>query len=85
LRLSGQELQSAWETRSAVCSGTRLDVAARNETHYGSSVRRVAGHEESTAQSVRQMVDRDWAVQAGSADIQAQDHASLNADSIQIG
>jgi hypothetical protein len=85
LHVSGGAIQSTWQARTDVCGGTRLNIAARNETHFGSSVRRVTGHEESAAQSLRQLVDRDWTLQAGTADMNAQDRVALNADSIQIG
>ncbi|GAB2896038.1 DUF3540 domain-containing protein [Paralcaligenes sp. KSB-10] len=85
LHISGDAIQSTWQARTDVCGGTRLNIAARSETHFGCSVRKVTGHEESSAQSLRQLVDRDWTLQAGTADMNAQDRVALNADSIQIG
>ncbi len=85
LQVSGVSVQSTWQSRSDICSGTHLQVAARNENLYGSSVRRISGHEESTADSMRQLVARDWSLQAASADLDAKDRVALNANSIQIG
>ncbi len=85
LQVSGVSVQSTWQLRSDVCSGTHLQIAARNENIYASSVRRISGHEESTAGSMRQLVARDWSLQAASADLDAKDYVALNANSIQIG
>jgi hypothetical protein len=84
MRVAGEDLHTSWDARTDV-SGTRLDIAARSETHATESVRRIAGHEEVTAGSLRQNVSDDWSVQAGSADLKARDRVAVDAGSVQIG
>lgn len=85
LLLSGHTLQTHWRSRSEACSGTWFVAAQRGETHLGSGLRRVAGHDEITAQSLRQLVERDWRLQADSADLQALRRVALRSDSVQLG
>ncbi|OWT59100.1 hypothetical protein CEY11_13000 [Candidimonas nitroreducens] len=85
LLLSGHALQAHWHSRTEACSGTWFVAAQRGETHLGSGLRRVAGHDEITAQSLRQLVERDWRLQAASADLQAQRRVALRSDSVQLG
>ncbi|CAM3850308.1 DUF3540 domain-containing protein [Bordetella bronchialis] len=84
LRLAGQDMHTCWTTRTDV-SGTRLDIATRGETHLAQSVRRIAGHEDVSAGSLRQTVDEDWSVQAATADLKARDRVAIDAGSVQIG
>lgn len=84
LRIAGESLQTTWTTRTDI-SGTRLDIATRGETHLAQSVRRIAGHEEVTAGSLRQTVAEDWSVQAATADLKATDRVAVDANSVQIG
>jgi hypothetical protein len=84
LRVAGETLHTTWTSRTDV-SGTRLDIATRGETHLAQSVRRVAGHEEVSAGSLRQTVTEDWSVQAATADVKAADRVAIDAGSVQIG
>jgi hypothetical protein len=84
MRIAGQALHSSWTSRTEV-SGTRLDIATRGETHLGESVRRIAGHEDVAAGSLRQTVTEDWSVQAATADLKARDRVAIDAGSVQIG
>lgn len=84
LNLTGDEAYTQWNSRTDV-SGSRLDIATRSESHAEHSVRRVAGHEEVSAQSMRQIVENDWSVQADTADLQANDRVAVNAASVQLG
>lgn len=85
MKVCGQTMQSQWHSRTDTCDGTHLAIAARGETHLGSSVRRVKGHDESSAQSLRQLVERDWSVLADTASVEGRREAVLNAASVQIG
>jgi hypothetical protein len=85
LLLSGHTLQTYWHSRTEACSGTWYAAAQRGETHLGSGLRRVAGHDEITAQSLRQLVERDWRLQAASADLHARRRVALQSDSVQLG
>ncbi|CAM3696889.1 DUF3540 domain-containing protein [Bordetella tumulicola] len=84
LNLTGDEAYTQWNSRTDV-SGSHLDIATRSESHAEHSVRRVAGHEEVSAQSMRQIVEHDWSVQADTADLQADDRVAVNAASVQLG
>lgn len=85
MTVTGDTIASVWHTRSDICGGTHLKAATHSEAYYGNSLRRVAGHEESSARSLRLCVDYDWTLRAQSATLRAQDLATINADSIQIG
>jgi hypothetical protein len=85
LLLTGHTLQAHWHSRTEACAGTWYVAAQRGETHLGSSLRRVAGHDEITAQSLRQLIERDWRLQAASADLHAQRRVALQSDSVQLG
>jgi hypothetical protein len=84
LRMAGETLHTSWTSRTDV-SGTRLDVATHGETHLAHSVRRIAGHEDVSAGSLRQTVAEDWSVQAATADLKARDRVAVDAGSVQIG
>jgi len=84
LRLTGDEAFSQWNTRTDM-AGSRLDIATRSESHAEHSVRRIAGHEEVCAQSMRHLVDQDWSVHADTADLKACDRAAVTAASVQLG
>jgi hypothetical protein len=84
LRVAGDTLHATWNSRTDV-SGTRLDIATRGETHLAESVRRIAGHEDVSAGSLRQTVSEDWSVQAATADLKATDRVAVDANSVQIG
>jgi hypothetical protein len=85
MKVCGQTLQNTWRSRTDACDGTHLTIAGRGETYLGGSVRRVQGHDESSAQSLRQLVDRDWSVLADTASLKGRQEVALNAASIQIG
>ncbi|MBV7486024.1 DUF3540 domain-containing protein [Bordetella sp. BOR01] len=84
LRLAGDEACSQWNTRTDV-AGSRLDIATRSESHVEHSVRRIAGHEEVTAQSMRHTVEQDWSVRADTASLKARERVALAAASVQLG
>lgn len=84
LKLTGDEAYTHWHTRTDV-AGSRMDVAARSESHVQHSVRRIAGHEEISAQSVRQTVEQDWSVRADTANLKARERVALDAASVQLG
>ena len=84
LKLTGDEALTQWNTRTDV-SGSRLDIATRSESHAEHSVRRIAGHEEVSAQSLRQTVDQDWSVHADTASLKARERVAVNAASVQLG
>ena len=84
LNLTGDETHTQWNNRTDV-SGSRLDIATRSESHAEHSVRRIAGHEEVSAQSLRQTVDQDWSVHADTASLKARERVAVNAASVQLG
>jgi hypothetical protein len=84
LRMTGEVLHTTWTSRTDV-SDTHLDIATHGETHLVQSVRRIAGHEEVTAGSMRQTVTEDWSVRSATADLKARDRVAVDAGSVQIG
>ena len=84
LRQTGVTLQTQWHSRSDV-SGTRMDIATRSEFHSAESVRRIAGHEDVNAGSLRQTVSEDWSVHAASADVKGRDRVAIDGGTVQLG
>src|SRR5690606_21331698 len=84
LAISGTQMQSHWERRTDIAR-EHVEIAASSESHLGRSTRRIAGHEEVSADSSRQLVARDLTVRAGTATLVGRDRIAVDGDSVQIG
>lgn len=84
LNVEGVALHARWTQRVEV-NIQRIDIAERAECHWGYSVRRIGTHEEVTAASMRHVIDRDWAVRAGSAALLGRDRVAIDGNAVQIG
>jgi hypothetical protein len=81
---TGTRRESHWDTRHEVIEHEQSFIA-RRELHMQRSVRRVAGHEEQSANSVRLIVTRDWRVRADTADLLGGRRVKVDADTVQLG
>lgn len=81
---SGLQRQSNWDQRVDV-TGHQQSFIERRELHIERSVRRVAGHEEQSAGSVRLIVAQDWRVRADTADLLGGRRVKVDADTVQLG
>lgn len=84
LSVSGVQMQSRWDRRTDVAR-EQVDIAVSSETHFGRSTRRIAGHEEVSMDSSRQVVTRDLTLRAGTATLMGRDRVAVDGDSVQIG
>ena len=84
LSVSGGQMQSTWDKRTDVAQ-EHIEIAASSEAHLGRSKRRIAGHEEVSAESSRQLVKRDLTIRAGTATLIGQNRVAVDGDSVQIG
>lgn len=84
LSVVGDTVQATWRDRSVI-SQNSLEVAARMETRAGDSVRRVNGHEDTVAGSMRTRVSHDWTVRADRAELTAEQRLKLDAGQVQLG
>jgi len=84
LAMSGEHLENHWVERHDN-SVYHREKAVRHEAGFGDSRRRVEGHEECHAGSLRQRVRDDWSVQADTLDLNAQRSVAIDGDSIKLG
>lgn len=84
LSVVGDTLQATWRDRSVI-SQNSLEVAARMETRAGDAIRRVNGHEDTAAGSMRTRVSHDWTVHADRAELTAEQRLKLDGGQVQLG
>lgn len=84
LSVQGKQMQSHWDRRTDVAQ-EHVEIAVNSEAHLGRSTRRIAGHEEVSVDSSRQVVARDLTLRAGTATLVGRDRVAVDGDSVQIG
>ncbi|AEC20871.1 hypothetical protein PT7_2331 [Pusillimonas sp. T7-7] len=80
----GDRLTACWNQRTDIAI-EHLEYAARSEAYLGRSTRRISGHEETSANSSRSVVQKDWTTLAGVATVVGKDRTVVDGDSVQIG
>lgn len=80
----GGRLTTRWNQRTDIAI-EHLEYAARSEAYLGKSTRRISGHEETSADSSRSVVQNDWTTLAGTATVVGKDRMVVDGDSVQIG
>ncbi|MFM0305979.1 DUF3540 domain-containing protein [Paraburkholderia sediminicola] len=85
LHCHGEQAHFVWREHSA-WSERRSEVAVESRECFGDSDRRIGGHEEHRANSLRQTVEQDWVAQAADLTLFGVDRlkADTNGD-IQLG
>jgi hypothetical protein len=85
LNLTGDTVRACWRD-TALSTQRRFVSAVFDETLLTDSVRRVSGHDEQTAQSMRLRVERDWVLQTHDAAVQAESRVVVKAkQQVQLG
>ncbi|NYT85135.1 DUF3540 domain-containing protein [Pusillimonas harenae] len=84
MKVQGERLSTRWKHRTDIAT-EHLEYAARSEVYLGTSTRRISGHEETSAESSRSVVQKDWSTLAGTASVVGRDRMVVDGDSVQIG
>jgi hypothetical protein len=84
LSITGGRADSHWQELNE--HAERLSQqATRHDAQYGDSRRRVQGHEDAHAGSLRQRVDGDWSVRGETLDLFADVAVAIDAQRIKLG
>jgi uncharacterized protein (DUF39 family) len=84
LKVCGERSDSQWIERHE-STVRHTEQAVRHSAEYGDSTRRVEGHEDLSARSVRQHVEKDWSLRGETLDLFAQVTVALNGERIKLG
>ncbi|WP_426143659.1 DUF3540 domain-containing protein [Pseudomonas sp. DWP3-1-2] len=84
LSVTGERSDHHWSERndSAI---RHCEKAVRHTAHYSQSRREVKGHEELTAGSLRQRVDKDWSLRGETLDLFAEVAVAVSGKQIKLG
>lgn len=84
LASNGGRADSHWQERNERAE-RHCQQATRHDAQYGDSRRRVQGHEDAHAGSLRQRVDGDWSVRGETLDLFAEVAVAIDAKRIKLG
>lgn len=84
LQVTGERVDSRWLEHNEQAHSYNMQ-AGMHSAEYGDSWRKVTGHEEVQAGSVRQRVSRDWSVSGETLDMFADVTVAIDAERIKLG
>lgn len=84
LQVGGEQLDSHWlEHNESALHHT--EQAVQHTAEYGDSRRKIQGHEDVSAGSMRQCVEKDWSLSGETLDLFAQVTVALSGERIKLG
>lgn len=84
LGVIGEKLESHWIERHE-SAAYHSEQAVRHSAEYGDARRVVEGHEELSAKSLRQHVEKDWSLQGETLDLFADVTVAVRSERIKLG